>query len=298
MGTGMGRKAAESDAESPRRTPPTAAHLAGLTRFERASWSAADWFVQNLEGYSTTYNLVTMGAMIWSCSSKRLSIFGRENIAHLNKRSRILLVANHRSFFDFFMVSFVLYYKTNLPKRILFPTRAEFFYDHPLGPLVNLSMSAMRMFPPVMRDKKKARFNHYALERCTEELAIPGTVLGVHPEGRRNKGPDPYDLLPAQPGVGKMALETDAEVIPIYVHGISNDLGREFMKNWLSPKSSPVDVVFGPSVDLSDLRQKVKNARAQKEAADRCLEAIRACAHFHRDHVAASRSAANGGATA
>ena len=271
------------------RTPPSASHLAGLTRFELASWKTADWFVRNLEGYSTTYNLITMGAMIWSCSSQRLSLFGTEHIAHLDKRSRILLVANHRSFFDFFMVSFVIYYKTKLPKRILFPTRAEFFYDHPLGPLVNLSMSAMRMFPPVMRDKKKARFNHYALGRCIEELAIPGTVLGVHPEGRRNKGEDPYDLLPAQPGVGKMALETDATVIPIYVHGISNDLGSEFVKNWTSPKRAPVDVVFGKEVDLSDLRVGVKNARAQKEAADRCLEAIRVAAHFHRDQVAPAR---------
>lgn len=271
------------------RSAPTRAHLAGLTRFEVASWKAADFFVRNLEGYSTTYNLLTMGAMIWSCSSQRLHIFGREHIAHLNKHSRILLVANHRSFFDFFMVSFVIYYKTKLPKRILFPTRAEFFYDHPLGPVVNLSMSAMRMFPPVMRDKKKARFNHYAMARCAEELAIPGTVLGVHPEGRRNKGEDPYDLLPAQAGVGKMALETSANVIPIYVHGISNALGREFMKNWLSPKAAPIDVVFGPEVDLSDLRAGSKNARAQKDAADRCLEAIRGAAHYHRDVVVPSR---------
>lgn len=271
------------------RTPPTAAHLAGLSRFERLSWNTADWFVRNLEGYSTTYNLITMGALIWSCSGQRLNVFGREHIAHLNKRSRILLVANHRSFFDFFLVSFVIYYKTKLPKRILFPTRAEFFYDHPLGPIVNLSMSAMRMFPPVMRDKKKARFNHYALARCTEELSIPGTVLGVHPEGKRNKGDDPYDLLPAQPGVGKMALETGAHVIPIYIHGISNDLGSEFLKNWTQGKAAPVDVVFGPEVDLSDLRGGTRNARAQKDASERCLEAIRTAAHFHRDHVAPGR---------
>mgnify|MGYP001480307136 CR=1 FL=1 len=34
----------------------------------------------------------------------------------------------------------------------------------------------------------------------------PGTVVGLHPEGTRGKGPDPYTFLPAQPGVGKLAL--------------------------------------------------------------------------------------------
>ena len=45
-------------------------------------------------------------------------------------------------------------------------------------------------------------FNRYALERCLYELDVPGTVLAVHPEGKRNKSDDPYALLPAQPSRG------------------------------------------------------------------------------------------------
>ena len=47
-----------------------------------------------------------------------------------------------------------------------------------------------------------------AVARCIEELNREdiGTVMGLHPEGTRGKGADPYTFLPAQPGVGRIAL--------------------------------------------------------------------------------------------
>jgi 1-acyl-sn-glycerol-3-phosphate acyltransferase len=131
-----------------------------------------------------------MGALIYSCSARRFDIHGLENLAPYGKKDSVLLVANHRSFFDFFTIAALCYWRTKLTKRIFFPVRQNFFYDHPLGPSVNAIMSGMRMFPPVMRDKEKKPFNNYVIQRCIEELNREdiGTVLGIHPEGTRNKG--------------------------------------------------------------------------------------------------------------
>jgi 1-acyl-sn-glycerol-3-phosphate acyltransferase len=269
---------------------PTPEQLAPLTRFERAAFRIADVLAApKLTPLSANWNSVVMGALIYSCGSRRFDIHGLENLAQYGKKDSILLVANHRSFFDFFTITALLYWRTNLTKRIFFPVRQNFFYDHPLGPAVNFAMSGMRMFPPVMRDKEKKAFNTYSVARCIEELnrTDVGTVLGIHPEGTRNKGDDPYAFLPAQPGVGRVALgATRAHVIPVFVLGMGQSIPGEWRMNWLAPDEHPVDVYFGKPIDFSDLRPKANMVTTQKRAADRCLDAIKVLADEQRRHAA------------
>jgi 1-acyl-sn-glycerol-3-phosphate acyltransferase len=149
--------------------------------------------------------------------------------------------------------------------------------------LVNLTMSGMRMFPPVMRDDKKRQFNQWSVDRLCDELRHPGTVVAIHPEGTRNKSDDPYAFLPAQPGAGRVALSVpEAVVIPVFVLGMGNALHEEFAANWTSPSAHPIDVYFGAPVDLSDLRGQAPRAALFKRASDRCMDAIRALANEHR----------------
>lgn len=265
---------------------PTPEQLAPLTRFERAAFRLADVLAApKLTPLSANWNSVVMGALIYSCGGRRFNIHGLDNLAPFGKKDSILLVANHRSFFDFFTITALLYWRTRLTKRIFFPVRQNFFYDHPLGPAVNFAMSGMRMFPPVMRDKEKRAFNTYSVARCIEELnrADIGTVLGIHPEGTRNKGDDPYSFLPAQPGVGRVALgATRAHVIPVFVLGMGQSIPGEWRMNLLAPEQHPVDVYFGTPIDFSDLRPKANMVTTQKRAADRCLDAIKVLADRQR----------------
>ncbi|CAN5924882.1 hypothetical protein BH11MYX4_BH11MYX4_48880 [soil metagenome] len=269
---------------------PTPEQLAPLTRFERASFRLADLLAApSLTPLSANWNSVVMGALIWSCGGRRFKIHGLENLAGYGKKDSILLVANHRSFFDFFTITALLYWRTRLTKRIFFPVRQNFFYDHPLGPAVNFAMSGMRMFPPIMRDKEKKGFNTYSVARCIEELNRPdiGTVLGIHPEGTRNKGDDPYAFLPAQPGVGRVALgATRAHVIPVFVLGMAQSITGEWRKNIFEADTQPVDVYFGKPIDFSDLRPKANMVTSQKRAADRCLDAIKELADRQRTAAA------------
>ena len=263
-----------------RRVRPTPEQLAPLNRLERTSFEIADRLAHpRLSAFSSAYNSVVMGALIYSCGGRRFDIHGLEHLAPFGKKDSVLLVANHRSFFDFFSITAILYWRTNLTKRIFFPVRENFFYDHPLGPFVNFAMSGMRMFPPIMRDKDKRGFNQYSVARCVEELNREdiGTVLGIHPEGTRNKGDDPYEFLPAQPGVGRVALGAHrAHVIPVFALGMGQSILGEMRANAFHPAKAPVHMYFGPPIDFADLRPKANMVTTQKRAADRCLDAIRA----------------------
>ena len=269
---------------------PTPEQLAPLTRLERAAFRLADALAAPaLTPLSANWNSVVMGALIYSCGGRRLSVHGLERMAQYGKKDSILLVANHRSFFDFFTITALLYWRSNLTKRIFFPVRQNFFYDHPLGPAVNFAMSGMRMFPPVMRDKEKKAFNNYSVARCIEELNRTdiGTVLGIHPEGTRNKGNDPYTFLPAQPGVGRIALgAARAKVIPVFVLGMGQSIPGEWRLNFGDAEQHPIDVHFGAPIDFSDLRPKANMLTTQKRAADRCLDAIKVLADQQRRRAA------------
>lgn len=269
---------------------PTPEQLAPLSRLERASFEIADFFARpQLSLLSKAWNSAFMGGLIYSCGGRRLNVHGLEHLAPFGKKDGILLVANHRSFFDFFSISAILYWRTQLTKRIFFPVRQNFFYDNPAGPFVNAVMSGMRMFPPVMRDKDKRPFNNYVVARCIQELNREdiGTVLGMHPEGTRNKGDDPYSFLPAQPGVGRIALgATRAYVIPVFALGMGQSILGEMNKNAFSPEQHPVDMYFGAPIDFSDLRPKASSLTGQKRAADRCLDAIKVLAERQRRDAA------------
>lgn len=276
-------------------TRPSPEQLALLTKTERVAFELAELVNAHLQPVQAAWNRAFMGAMIWSAGGRRFHVEGLERIASLGKRARLLLVANHRSFFDFYVITAMLFWRTNLSRRILFPVRSSFFYDHPAGPLINAAMSGMAMFPPILRDRQRATFNRWSIERCVEELEKPGTVMGLHPEGTRNKSDDPYSFLPAQPGAGKLGLETTARVVPIFIHGLTNDLRDEWRRNWLEPTAAhPITLMFGPDIDFSDLRAKGSRPATQKRAADRCLDAIRDLAEQHRRRRAISIDKSNG----
>ncbi|HVH41498.1 MAG TPA: lysophospholipid acyltransferase family protein [Labilithrix sp.] len=269
---------------------PTSEQLAPLTRLERATFEIADFLARpQLTVFSKAWNSMFMGGLIYSCGGRRFNVQGLEHLAPYGKKDSVLLVANHRSFFDFFSIAAIVYWRTQLTKRIFFPVRQTFFYDHPAGPLVNAVMSGMRMFPPVMRDKDKRAFNSYVVARCVEELDREdiGTVLGIHPEGTRNKGDDPYSFLPVQLGVGRIALGIKrAHVIPVFALGMGQSITGEMKKNVLAPNDNPVDMYFGAPIDFSDLRAKAHGLTAQKRAAERCLDGIKILAERQRRDAA------------
>jgi 1-acyl-sn-glycerol-3-phosphate acyltransferase len=109
-----------------------------------------------------------------------------------------------------------------------------------------------------------------------DALQLPGTLVGMHPEGTRGKGDDPYDLLPAQPGIGQMILAAKPIVIPLFVNGLDNDLVGVIRRTY-SPdirRREPITLVWGPPVDYSDFLGQKPRAALYKRVADRVRDAI------------------------
>jgi 1-acyl-sn-glycerol-3-phosphate acyltransferase len=248
----------------------------------------ADFVNRRLKFLSAAWIHTTMRGVLWFGAGNRLKVHGTEHVADIDKSSRVLMVANHRSFFDFYVVAFANVRHTRLAQRAFFPVRADFFYEGLIGTVINWFMTILAMFPPIVRDPKRRAWNRYALKRIEAELTIPGTWVGIHPEGRRNKHAGPYGFLKPHVGTGRIALSVgDIRVVPLYVVGISNDIFREAVFNWLRPQEHRIDACFGADVDLSDLRAQVPDGEEPSRelsmaAAQRCMDAIVALAEGHR----------------
>ena len=133
---------------------------------------------------------------------------------------------------------------------VVFPVRASFFYERPLGLFVNMVMAMFTMYPPVFRDREKKEFNGFSIARTIEIARTPGAMVGYHPEGTRGKGPDPYELLPAQPGVGQIIYEARPQVLPVFINGLrGHDLPRQIRSNW-DGTGVPIWEVFGEPMNL------------------------------------------------
>jgi len=199
-------------------------------------------------------------------------VYGLERLPAFDPAKSYVIVSNHRSFFDIYVVTSHLV-RRGLKNRIVFPVRSNFFYTSPLGLFVNGVMSFFAMYPPIFRERRQAALNVASLRELSWMLTRGGVVAGLHPEGMRNKSDDPYSFLPAQRGVGKVLHEVDVQVIPVFVNGLINDLYRQVKSNF-DGTGTKIVVVFGEPVDLSDLRAERGSPRVHQAIANRTLEAI------------------------
>jgi len=211
--------------------------------------------------------------------ARRCLFDGLDELIARRPEKGVLLASNHRSFFDQYAMLLALYL-TGTPwcRRINFPVRANFFYEHPLGMLVNWGVAAGVMWPPVFRQRERAEANKRTVDQLVELLQVPGTVIGVHPEGTRGKGPDPYEMLPAMPGIGQIALQARPLVIPAFVMGLGNDFVSEVKDNFKGDvrRTRPVIAVFGEPVDYSEFQAGKPRPALYKKCADLIRDRIAA----------------------
>lgn len=216
------------------------------------------------------------------CTYNLMRLYGLENLNTIDPNRPLLLVANHRSFFDMYVVSAMFYKKTSWKKHLYFPVRSRFFYDSWLGMFVNLVMGLWSMYPPIFHDAKKRLFDQYS-SRCLMELCRngAGNVIGFHPEGTRNKTDDPYTFLPAQPGVGKIIKDAKPQVMPVFICGLRPDkLRKQVLGNWTGgPK---IRIHFGACLDLSEFHQMKNHVRTYKAISDYVMSKVAELAEVDR----------------
>jgi 1-acyl-sn-glycerol-3-phosphate acyltransferase len=202
------------------------------------------------------------------------TVKGRERLPELDAKDSYIVVSNHRSFFDLYVVTGYLV-KRGLPHRILFPVRSNFFYDKALGFFVNGVMSFFAMYPPVFRERKRAPLNLAGIDETIRLLRKGGAFVGLHPEGTRNLSDDPYSLLPGQPGVGRIIHGARVKVLPVFINGLGNDIVKQISSNF-TKTGAPVNLIFGAPVDFGDLLDKPGSPRTYREISQRTVDAIHA----------------------
>jgi 1-acyl-sn-glycerol-3-phosphate acyltransferase len=201
-----------------------------------------------------------------------LHVHGLERLPPWDTARSVVCVANHRSFFDLYVTTAELVAR-GLPLRLLFPVRSSFFYDRPLGPLVNGAMSFFAMYPPIFRDARRAVLNLASLDELATLLRQGGFFVGMHPEGTRNKGTDPYSLLPAHTGVGRVIRKARVPVVPAFINGLGNDLVGQVVRG-LTKSGPPIHLVFGAPIDFGALLQQPESPSTYRRVAERCVEEI------------------------
>jgi glycerol-3-phosphate dehydrogenase (NAD(P)+) len=145
--------------------------------------------------YTVIRALLVPFCLIWL----RLERIGRE---HARGTGGLIVASNHKSFVDPFVIGLLLPWN----RRFQFVAKAELFERRWLGWLV----SRLGAFPI-----RRGQADETAMETARLAVARGGTVI-MFPEGTRIRG---RALAKPKRGVGRLALETGAPVLPVAVYG-------------------------------------------------------------------------------
>jgi len=271
---------------------PSGEELLVLSSFERFAFRITHRMNQGGWKRFWTWCQSVFGAGWIQLSTYNLMrLYGLENLDAVSKDRPILLVANHRSFFDMYTVSTVLFRRTRWRKQLFFPVRGRFFYQSVAGMFVNLVMGWWSMYPPFFAagDKpipEKREFDKYSFRRLTQLCREGvGNVIGFHPEGTRNLSSDPYSYLRPQPGVGKLIKDGNPQVVPVFIAGLSNKLAKQILGNWFGGEL--VRIHFGKQLDLSEFIARKDHVRTYKEIAEFVMSKIAELGEIDRESFGA-----------
>lgn len=267
---------------------PTAEELSVLSSMEKAGFRLTHKMNQGAWKRFWTFCQRHLGSLWIIISTYNLMrVSGLENFEKTDPNRPILLVANHRSFFDMYVVSTTLFRQTNRKFNLYFPVRGKFFYDSPVGWFVNFIMGWFSMYPPFFREAKEAQkrdFDKFSLRELVRICSEPkSNIIGFHPEGKRNLSENPYELLPAQPGVGAVIMKAKPQVVPVFIAGLGNDLPKQILGNWTGGEK--VRIRFGEPINLSEFYEKSDRLRTHKEISDFLMTEIGKLAELDKEYM-------------
>ena len=113
--------------------------------------------------------------------------------------------------------------------------------------------------------------NPVGLDQIGYILGKKGSVLGYHPEGTRNKNPDPYQFLRPKKGIGLVMPLCDPEtlVLPFFIVGMTNSFGDQ-IRGWFKPRRGKNDIRlrFGTPVRAAEFQKNKPAGQVAEEVMD------------------------------
>lgn len=256
--------------------------LAALSPFERRAFVLAERMNRGIWKEIWVVLQRQIGARwVGLLAEPQLEVFGFEHVERTTADRPLLLVANHRSVFDLIVVAEVLFRRLKRPMRINFPIRGRGYYQTMSGVLANGLVGFWCMFPPLFALPSHQAFDRYALQLlidlCREGR---GNVIGIHPEGGRNRDRDPYSFRKLQPGTGRIIHAARPQVMPVFIAGLGNSLTKQISNLW--QRREPIRVHFGPEPDLSSLLAQPAKGSTYKAITEYVMDRVRDLAEQDR----------------
>jgi 1-acyl-sn-glycerol-3-phosphate acyltransferase len=164
-----------------------------------------------------------------------------------------IVIANHRSPVD----PILIWAGVTNCRPVEFLTAKEYFGI----PGLQFIFDAQRCIP-VARNGKDVTATRTALRRVQE-----GRIVGVFPEGRINPG---SGLLPGDPGIAWLALQTRAPVYPVFIENAPRGKGM------VDPfwNFRPVKVHYGDAVDLAAYYGRRRTPEVLQEVTDHLMRRL------------------------
>lgn len=161
-------------------------------------------------------------------------------------RGPVLVVANHVSILDPLACARLVFDAGRIPNFLA----KESVFKGVLGPVLR---SAGQI--PVARYSADARGSVSAAQEALRE----GRAIVIYPEGSVTRDPDWWPMQ-ARTGVARLALTTDAVVVPVAQWGPQR-LHDYHTKKWHPGLRVPADYLVGEPIDLSGPRAEVRAGR-------------------------------------
>lgn len=136
-------------------------------------------------------------------------------VQNLGPRRRLLIVSNHQSLVDSFVVGMVIYFPWLFWRPNLAPSHLADARNFMTHPILRYVYRVLRVIP-VGRNAQGERRDRGAYAAACNVLKAGG-MLHVFGEGTRSTN---QELLPPKPQIGGLALDTGATVRPVYITGL------------------------------------------------------------------------------
>jgi 1-acyl-sn-glycerol-3-phosphate acyltransferase len=192
------------------------------------------------------YELVRILTSLYSYTFLRARAIAVENVPG---RGAVILAPNHFSFMDHFLIGAYIRRKVRfMAKSQLFKRPMQFIYTH--GGVFPVRRGARDEETFVTADAVLAR----------------GAAIAMYCEGGRSRTGKVSEQ--AKRGIGRLALETGAPVVPIAIHGSSR------VRNWKRLQFPQVTIHYGEAIRWEAIEAPTREQ--QQAVADQILLEIRA----------------------
>jgi len=219
-------------------------------RLFRLLWPVTQYIVTNLS--------VTLG-YIYFRFLNHTTVIGKGNVP---RRPNTLLLSNHQTMIDSFLVGLCAYYPATIIRPDLMPwnpAAEENFYRNAILTWLADNWKCI----PIKKGRKDLRVIFKMAE------ALKTSPLTFFPEGTRSRI---GKIGKGRPGAGFLILETWPAVVPVCIDGMDKVLpvGSPFPRFF-----KHIYVSYGRPLDLSEFEGRERNKETAQAVIDKAMEAIK-----------------------